>query len=77
MNFMKIFLLIVNIILFICSIGFMLLGLVDQIFGPAKVEQVLKKFNIPLSYGWLMIIGVACIVVAAWLHIVRRKWFDA
>lgn len=75
MNFLKIALLVINIALFIFSIGFVLFGLVDQIFSPAKAEQLLEKLNIPLSYGWMIVIGIVCIVASALLHFARRKWF--
>ena len=77
MNFLKITLLVVNIALFICSIGFVLFGLVDQIFSPAAAEQLLKNLNIPLSYGWMIVVGTVCIVASALLHFARRKWFGA
>lgn len=75
MNFLKRFLLVVNIALFICSIGFTLIGLVDEIFGPAKTEWLLNKLNIQLSYGWFMLVGLICVVAALLLYYARRRWF--
>ena len=72
---LKTFLFIINIALFICSLGFMLIGFPGEIFGSAMTERLLDIFNIPLSYGWFLLAGNLCVAASVLLYYARRRWF--
>ena len=71
--FINTILLIVNIISFAATVLFAILGLYEQIMGPADVEKLLEKLPIPLSYNQALIIGLVCIVLMTASYILRAK----
>lgn len=52
---------------------FIAFGLYEQIAGPAKAEELLKKMKIPLSYNQVLIIGIICVIISVLLHYHRIK----
>ena len=71
--FINTILLIVNIISFAATVLFAILGLYEQIMGPADVEKLLEKLPIPLSYNQALIIGFVCLVLMTISYILRKK----
>ena len=73
-NFLNIFLHVISIISFICAIFITVtFGVVDYLFGPEDAKKLLEKFNIPLSYNQVLIVGFLCLVIMAVSYIVRKK----
>lgn len=73
--FVKIALSITNVILFAIVILFIILGACDQILGPASVEKLLNRMNIPFSYNQVFIIGFVCAVLMIITYIINKKIF--
>jgi len=71
--FINTVLLIVNIVSFIITVLFLILGIYEQIVGPAGLEKLLKKLHIPLSYNMVLIIGLLCIALMFASYILRAK----
>lgn len=71
--FINIILLIVNIISFCATVLFAIFGIYEQIMGPTDAEKLLKKFQVPLSYNQVLIIGFVCIVLLIISYILRAK----
>ena len=72
-NFIKFFLLIVNIVLFVLVLLFVAFGIYEQLTGPAQAKKLLKVLNIPLSYNQIFIIGFVCAIIMVVLYRVRSK----
>ena len=73
MAFLRVVLLILNIIFFVLTVLFSILGIYEQITGPAQIEKLLKKLNIPLSYNQMLIVGLACVALMTITYILRAK----
>lgn len=73
--FVKIVLSIINIFLFAIVILFLILGVCDQILGPASVEKLLNRMNIPFSYNQVFIMGFVCTVLMVITYILSKKIF--
>ena len=71
--FINIFLLIANVFSFVVTILFAIFGIYEQIMGPADAAKLLKKFNIPLSYKQVLIIGFTCLALTIITFFVRAK----
>ena len=72
-NFIKSFLLIVNIVLFVLVLLFGAFGIYEQLTGPADAEKLLKVLKIPFSYNQIFIIGFLCAIIMVVLYVVRSK----
>ena len=72
-NFVKIFLFVINTVSFVIVLIFVVFGLYEQIMGPANAEKLLEKLNIPLSYNQVLIIGFVSLAIMIISHIVRTK----
>ena len=66
-------LLVANIISWVVVVLFGAIGIYEQITGPAGVEKLLKKLNIPLSFNQVFIIGIISIVLLWVTYILRKK----
>lgn len=73
MSFFKVFLLIVNIISFVCVLIFGIFGVYEQIMGPADAEKLLKRLNISWSYNCILVLGFICLAIMIISYIVRKK----
>ena len=72
-RFISVVLLIINAISFVVMVVFVAYGLFEQIVGRGYVERLLKKFNIPLSYSQIFLIGIVSIVLVIITYILRMK----
>ncbi|MDR0918890.1 MAG: hypothetical protein LBM93_06515 [Oscillospiraceae bacterium] len=77
MNFLKIFLLVVNIISFIFSMIFAAFGIYEQITSPGALERLLKKLQIPLSYNQFIIVGFICVLIMGATYAIRERFFSS
>lgn len=68
-----ILLLILKIFLLIISTVFFLLGVYEQIAGPAGLERLLIKLHIPLSYNQVFCGGLISLALLFAIHILRLK----
>lgn len=64
---------ILNIVSFIFVVLFGVLGVYEQIMGPADAEKLLNKLRIPLSYKQTLIIGFFCLALMITTYILRAK----
>ena len=71
--FINTVLFIINIISFVGTVLFSIIGVYDQIMGPAGVEKLFKKLHIPLTYNQMLFIGIFCIVLMGATYILRAK----
>lgn len=64
-------------LLFVCTfavtIVFIILGVYEQIAGPAGLEKLLEKLHIPLSYNQVLIVGLLCTITSQLLYLFRKK----
>lgn len=72
-TFINTVLLVANIISWVVVVLFGAIGIYEQITGPAGVEKLLKKLNIPLSFNQVFIIGIISIVLLWVTYILRKK----
>ena len=72
-TFINTVLLVANIISWVVVVLFGAIGVYEQITGPAGVEKLLKKLNIPLSFNQVFIIGIISIVLLWVTYILRKK----
>lgn len=72
-TFINTVLLVANIISWVVVVLFGAIGIYEQITGPAGVEKLLKKLNIPLSFNQVFIIGIISIVLLWGTYILRKK----
>ena len=72
-TFINTVLLVANIISWVVVVLFGAIGIYEQITGPAGVEKLLKKLNIPLSFNQVFIIGIISIVLLWVTYILRTK----
>ena len=72
-TFINTILLVVNIISFVATVLFAILGVYEQIMGVADAEKLLKKIHIPLSYNQVLIIGFVFLVLMIISYILRAK----
>lgn len=72
-NFFKIFLLVINIISFICVLVFLIFGVYEYLNGPEEAAKWLKRLNFPWSYNRVMFIGFTCMAIMFISYIVRKK----
>lgn len=77
MGFVKTILLIINIISFILVLVFVAFGVYEQITGPAGLEKLLKRLNVPFSYNQFIFAGIICMAITVVLRIAREKYFNA
>lgn len=71
----KILLLIVQYLLLFAALAFMLFWLYEELSGPQSTAQLLEALHIPISTGWMTIIGFVCIAAFIVLQIVYNKNF--
>ena len=71
--FIKVSLIIVNIISLVGTVLFAIYGIHDEIMGPAASERLLEKLHIPLTYNQALFVGLACAVIMMATHILRLK----
>ena len=62
------------VITFAISIVFVVFGLYEQIVGPARAEELLRKIRFPLNYNSAFIVGLVCVVSALLLYLFRGKF---
>ena len=72
-TFINTVLLVANIISWVVVVLFGAIGIYEQITGPAGVEKLLKKLNIPLSFNQVFIIGIISIVLLWVTYILWKK----
>lgn len=68
---------ILRVIYYIVSIFvvvFMSFGLYEHIMGPEDAKALLKKYNIPLSYKGVLLVGFCSIAFFIVLGIILQKW---
>lgn len=68
-------LIVVQIISFILSSIFSVLGIYGEIMRPAKLEKLLKALYIPITYDQFLIFGYVCVGIMIIIYIVRTKFF--
>ncbi len=71
----KIILLIINILSFIIVAIIGLLGIVSEILGPAKFNDLLKSLNMPFDFNILWKLSIIFIPVLIITFILRKKFF--
>lgn len=74
-NFLKPFLLVLNIAFFVFVMVFMVFGVIEQLLGPAKAMKLLERLKIPWSYNRVLLVGFICLAITIVLFIVRKKLF--
>lgn len=72
-KFISIVLLIINIISCVVAALVGIFGIFEQIAGAGCAKRLLKKFNIPLSYNQIFLIGIISIALVIITYILRRK----
>jgi hypothetical protein len=77
MSFLKIILLVVNIISFIFSMIFAGFGIYEQITSPGALERLLKKLQIPLSYNQFIIVGFISVLIMGATYAIRERFFSS
>jgi len=73
MKFLKIFLIVINIVSFVCVLIFGAFGIIEQLLGPAGAEKLLNKLNISWSYHQVWVVGFICLAIMIISYIVRKK----
>ena len=73
MAFIKVIVLIVNIISLVSTVLFLIWGLYEEIVGPAGAEKLLKKLHIPLNCNQMLIAGIASVVLMWGSHILSGR----
>lgn len=61
------------IVSFAISMVFVVFGLYEEIFGPVKAKELLRRLHIPLSYNLVFAIGLICVISALLLYLLRDK----
>ena len=61
------------VVTFAFSVVFVAFGLYEQIVGPARAEELLRKLHFPLSYNQVFIVGLICVVSALLLYLFRGQ----
>ena len=74
MKFFKSLIFVINIISFICVCIFTILGLYEQIVGPAGLEKLFKKLNFPLGYNGFLVAGIICLAIMIISYYIRKNY---
>ncbi len=60
---LKIALYAINIILFLATCIYAVLGIYEQVMGPGDLMKLLRKLRIRLSYTQCLLIGLSCFIL--------------
>lgn len=66
-------LLIVNIVFFVLTMMFHVLGVYELILGHTALENLLKKLHIPLTYNQVVVVSFVSLLITGWSYIAREK----
>ena len=75
MNFLNIFLLVINIASLICVVPFALFGIVEYFVRPEGAKKLLKKLKISWSYRCIMVVGFICLAILLITSLMREILF--
>lgn len=72
MLFVRVMIIIVNVISTVFTVLFSIFGIYDEILGSASAENLLKTLHIPLNHNQMLIFGVVCAALMLVTHIILR-----
>ena len=58
-----ILLIIIIIVSAICTVPFLLFGIIEFFQGPEDTKKLLKKWNLPWSYKRILVVGFICYAI--------------
>ena len=73
MDFICFVLMVLNIITFIASVIFMILGIYEWLMGADGLERLLQKLPIPIRYKTTLIVGFTCLGICIITYIAILK----
>jgi len=76
-DIVKVFMLVINIISFICVLIIAGYFLISEFIGYDKTESFLKKLNIPWSLDSVIVMGLISAIVSIITYFLRKKFFGA
>lgn len=74
-EFLKVVLLIINIISFALVLLFGASGIIYELFGPANYEKMLHKLKIPWNFERIWLFIFVCLIILIITYILRKKFF--
>ena len=73
--FLKVVLLVVNILSFSLVLLFGTSGIIYELFGPAGYKKMLEKLKISWSYESIWLFMFICLIIMIITYILRKKFF--
>ena len=74
-KFLKVVLLIINIVTFVFVFVFGLSGIIYDLLGPATYVKMLQALKIPWSFEQIWVFMFACLVLMILSYFLRKKFF--
>lgn len=75
-DFLKILLLIINVVSFVFVLVFGATGFIYDLFGYAFYEKMLDKIGIPWNFNQIWIFCAICLIITVVVFIIRKKFFN-
>ena len=76
-EFLRIILLVINVISCVATLVLGILGILAEILNPRTFEKLLSRLNIPLTFERFIMVAYISLAVCVITYLMREKFFGA